>query len=301
MNAAELFASLAALPNSQDAGAGEGDLVGTRLVAGVEYARAKVIDEPKLRTAHKRRQGGGATPLVLVADDPEGGGLVRVLGPQKDGPLRRVRADSLLGLVERSTGLGRLQAVRLVAEEVDRLDTERIAGLRAGGLGTEHMYGDRLPGSARWAELSELSQGASRAGWRELLNDLGYAIEPLPTQGYLARSGGHPVLVVHPRSSAAGFARLDEAGRLPEGALVADCRAHGAPYGLLAAGPRLRLLAAGEADAGSTTRYLELDAAGLEPGMAPLLGLLSPKYLAGDGLRDLLGEAADRQRTRRSA
>lgn len=293
LNATELFASFAALPNSKDSGAGDGDLVGTRLVAGVEYARARSVDEPKLRTVHRRRQGGGATPLVVVADDPDGGGLVRVLGPQKDGPLRRVRADSLLGLVERSSALGRLQAVRLVAEEVDRLDTERIAGLRVNGLGTEHLYGDRLPQSKRWAGLSELIAGVSRAGWRELLGDLGYTIEPLPQQGYLVRSAGHPTLVVHPRSSAAGFARLDDQGRLPEGALVADCRTHDAPYGLLAAGPRLRLLAAGKGAAGATTRYLELDAAGLEPDMAPLLGLLSPRYLAGDGLRELLAEARD--------
>lgn len=293
VNAAELFSGLSALPNSQEAGSNGGDLAGGRLVSGVEYAHATPVEEAKLRSAYKRRQGGGATPLVLVADDPEGSGLVRVLGPQKDGPLRRVRADSLFGLVERSASLGRLQAVRMVAEEVERLDTERVAGLKVRGLGTEHLYGDRLRASPRWGRLSELVEGVSRAGWRELLNDLGYAIESLPRQGYLAKSGGRPVIVIHPRASAAGFARLDEAGRLPEGSLVADCQAHGAPYGILAAGPRLRLLAAGDQDAGSTTRYLELDAVALEADSAPLLGLLSPEYLDGDGLRELLTEARD--------
>ena len=119
----------------------------------------------------------------------------------------------------------------------------------------------------------------SRAGWRELLNDLGYAIEPLRPAGYLAKAAGHPALVVHPHANAFLFARLDEQGRLPEGALIAACRQHGAAYGLLAAGTRVRLLAAGPEEAGATTRYLELDAAALEPDMRPLLGLLSPAYL----------------------
>jgi len=30
-------------------------------------------------------QGGGATPLVLLADDPEQPGYVRIRGPQRDG------------------------------------------------------------------------------------------------------------------------------------------------------------------------------------------------------------------------
>lgn len=155
---------------------------------------------------------------MLIADDPEAEGHVRVLGPQKDGPLRRVRAEAMLGLIERTAPLKRLQAARLVAEEVERLDLERVAGLKVRGLGTEHLYGTRLPRSPRWAQLAELSQGVSRAGWRELLGDLGYAIEPLPRQGHLAKAGGRPAVVIHPRGEAAHFARLDEHGRLPEGA-----------------------------------------------------------------------------------
>jgi len=125
----------------------------------------------------------------------------------------------------------------------------------------------------------------------ELLGDLGYTIEPLKPAGYLAKAGGRPAVVVHPHANAFLFARLDEQGRLPEGALIASCRAHGTDYGVLAAGTRLRLLAAGPAEAGASTRYLELDAAALEPEMRPLLGLLSPAYLLDGGFREVLGEA----------
>lgn len=64
-----------------------------------------------------------------------------------------------------------------------------------------------------------------------------------------------------------------------------------------AAGPRLRLLTAGEEDAGSATCYLELDAATLESDRAALLGLLSPEYLVDGGLSALLDDARDHGQT----
>ena len=291
MKASELLAHVAALSGAVDAGTDGSDILDSRLVNGIEYAQAARAEESKLRATWKRRQGGGATPLVLLVDDPEQRGFLRVLGPQRDGPMRRVRSESLVGLVERTRSVKRLQAVRLLAEELDRLDTERIAGLKVRGLGTEHLYGARLPKSRRWSELSEIVDGASRAGWRELLGGFGYTIEPLKSTGYLAKAGGHPSVVIHPHANAFLFARLDGQGRLPEGALIASCREHGAAYGLLAAGTRLRLLAAGADETGATTRYLELDAAALEPDMRPLLGLLSPAYLVDGAFRDVLDEA----------
>jgi hypothetical protein len=293
VNSEELFASLNALPGSQDAGSVGNGIIASRLVNGVEYAHASAVDERKLRSAWRRRHGGGATPLVAIASDPEAPELVRLLGPEKDGPLRRVRADSFLALVQRTQSLNKLQAIRLVAEEVERLDTEGVAGLKVRGLGTEHLYEHRLPKLEDWAELTALTDGVSHAGWREVLNDFGYSIEALPRQGHLAKFQGRPVAVVHPRSSAFQFARLDEQGRLPEGALIADCQAHGARYGLLVAGSRMRLLSAAPEDAGATTNYLELDALALEPSMAPLLALLSPPYLADGGLAKLLTDARD--------
>lgn len=292
VNATELFAGLAGLPGSRDAGAANG-VSASRLVNGVEYAHTAAVDERRMRAAWKRRRGGGAVPLLLIADDPEGEGRLRVLGPQPEGPVRRIRAESLLDLISRTPGLRKLEAVRQVAQEVERLDTEGVAGLAVRGLGSEHLYSKRLPRSAGWEGLRELTDGLLTVGWREVLSGLGYEVASLPKRGYLASSGGKPVIVVHPRQSADQFARLDEAGRLPEGALVADCLARGAPYGLLAAGARMRLLRAGRDDAGSTMRYLELDPAAMEPEHLPLAGLLAPEFLASGGLEELLVEARD--------
>jgi hypothetical protein len=284
---------VSAFPGAQAAGTDSNGILAGQLLNGIEYAGTAVGNEPKLRSVWRQRQGGGATPLVLLSDDPEQDGFVRLLGPERDGPMRRVRSESLLRLIERTTTVKRLQAVRLLAEELERLDTERIAGLKVRGLGTEHLYARRLPESRRWPELQELTAHASRAGWRELLSDLGFAIEPLRPAGYLAKAAGHPAIVIHPHANAFLFARLDEQGRLPEGALVAACRDNGAAYGLLAAGTRMRLLAASEDEAGAATRYLELDADALEPQMRPLLGLLSPAYLVDGAFREVLGEARD--------
>jgi hypothetical protein len=93
--------------------------------------------------------------------------------------------------------------------------------------------------------------------------------------------------------SAEEFARLDEVGRLPEGALLTACETQGAPYGMLAAGTRMRLLRAAGDDGGAATKYLELDSASLEPGSRPLLGLFAPAYLAEDGFDEILREARD--------
>jgi hypothetical protein len=292
VNATELFAGLAGLPGSRDAGAADG-VSASRLVNGVEYAHTAAVDERRMRAAWKRRRGGGAVPLLLIADDPEDEGRLRVLGPQPEGPVRRIRAESLFDLISRTPGLRKLEAVRQVAQEVERLDTEGVAGLAVRGLGSEHLYAKRLPRLKWWGALVELTQGLSTVGWREVLSGLGYEVVSLPKRGYLASSGGKPVIVVHPRQSADQFARLDEAGRLPEGALVADCLASGAPYGLLAAGARMRLLRAGRDDAGSTMRYLELDPAAMEPEYLPLVGLLAPAFLASGGFEELLVEARD--------
>ena len=258
--------------------------------AGTPTKRA---DERKLRSTWKARKGGGATPLVLLADDPGTDGMVQVLGPREGGQVRRIRTDSMLTIVRETLALSDLLAVRRVAEEVDRLDTEGVAGLTVRGLGTEHLYRHRLRNSVRWPQLEALSADLEGREWRDLFTRLGYAIEQLPRLGYLLRMGGRPVAVVHPRKSASEFARLDAEGRLPEGALLADCDEHGATYGILASGTRLRLLAAGRTEAGALARYLDLDTASLEPDALPLLGLLSPAYLADGAMAGLLADARD--------
>ncbi len=79
-------------------------------------------------------------------------------------------------------------------------------------------------------------------------------------------------------------------GRPPEGVLLNECLAEGVRYGLLAAGSRLRLFDAEPAAGSAVARYLELDPASLSADDRPLLGLLSPRYLAQGGFSELMSD-----------
>ena len=292
MNAEELFEFIDSLEGVRGAGAGSNGVLHSRTLNGVEYALARDVEERKLRAAWKRRQGGGGAPLLLLADEPGSDGRLRVLGPSPDGPIRTVRAESLRDLIGQTPAMGELAAVRHLAGEIDRLDSTGIAGLTVRGLGTEHLFRARLPSQPRWQEMAELAPTSRSAEWREILGALGYELTRLPKRGYLATSNGQPVLVIHPKGSSADFARLDEDARLPEGALLAACDAHHAPFGILASKSRMRLLRA-SGDPGQATSYLEIDGALLDPDDRPLLSLLAPRYLAEGGLHELLTEARD--------
>jgi hypothetical protein len=85
--------------------------------------------------------------------------------------------------------------------------------------------------------------------------------------------------------------RLDDEGRPPEGALLNDCASDGAPFGLLAAGSRLRLFEASPALGSAAARYLDLDTAALQADDRPFLALLAPAMLAQGGFDSLVEEA----------
>ncbi len=76
------------------------------------------------------------------------------------------------------------------------------------------------------------------------------------------------------------FARLDADGRPPEGLLLNDCEADGAPFGMLAAGARLRLFRSDPQIGSASSRYLDIDAVSLQPDDVAFLALLGPEYLA---------------------
>ena len=125
--------------------------------------------------------------------------------------------------------------------------------------------------------------------WRRLLTKLGYSLERLPIRGHLARHEGKPIAMVHPKRTARDFARLDADGRPPEGLLLSDCAEHGAPYGILAQGGRLRLFDAKSASPAS--EWLEMDTRLLGGDQLPFLALLTPPYLADGGFARLREEA----------
>jgi hypothetical protein len=292
VNAREFLDVLAGLPGARPVSAKGEDIAESKLIAGIEIARTSVSTERGLRRIWRQRSGKGADPLLLVVDDPEREGRVRVLGPRSESePVRLVRADDLLRVVQRLPQ-PRLQAVRTLAEELEHLDQSGVPGLVVHGLGTEHLFNERLPRSPRWSRLSEATEGVA-GEWREVLTKLGYELEQLLNRGYVARAAGKPAAVIWPLNDPSAFSKLDADGRPPEGLVINQCEQSGAHYGMLVSGSRFRLFEARPAAGSAVARYLELDAATLPPERRPLLGLLAPEYLTDGTFEALMREARE--------
>lgn len=292
VNAGDLLESVVGLPEAQAVAAAEAEIGASAIVAGVEIARATISDADKLRRLWKLRNGGGATPLLLVADDPDEDGSLRVLGPvSHDEQMYVVAAESLDRLIRGIAPLSRLQATRQLGRELRNLDQTDVAGLRVQGLGTNHLFSHRLRGKPVWKKLADAAERVSKPDWEDVFHALGYELEKLPGAGYLASHDKRPVCVVHPKTSTADFSRLDDRGRPPEGMLINDCLARGAPYGVLAAGPALRLFVAKPGQGSAVSRYLELDASAMQGEDRALLGLLSPELLGTEAFDELLRDA----------
>ena len=262
-------------------------------VGGIEIATSRTsIPERSLRRVWRDRESGRGVALLVVSPHPA---LTKVwvVGPsEQSGPARAADVQSLVHEVISVRGLSPRQAVARLAEALERLDRISIPGVLVHGLLTDHYVERRL--LAHRAELEkEVQQIGGAAGWRDLVIALGYDLAQR-AQGYVLRQGGLPIAVLHPYRDPSLFGRISESGTLPEGSLLHQCREESAPWGMLAAGTRLRLHHAG-ADYGAVThRWLELDAQSLEPDWKFLLALLSPSALRPDGqLKRCLQEARD--------
>ena len=259
-------------------------------VAGIEVAAVPLPGERSMRAEWRRRAGNAATPLLLLADDTDPAGRIRLLGPAThQGPVRSVAPAQLVDALRQLAGLSPLQAVRRLAADLNRAAGN---GLVLNGLLTRHTLESRFKGDTRrWrtARQTVADLPCPSGTWHQTLAALGYHLERLPRRGYLAAHDGKPVAVVHPKKSASALARLDRDGRPPEGLLASDCNERGARYGILAFGGRYRLF---DIDSPHGTRqWLELDDGLLDDERRPFLALLAPASLAEGGFAALQEEA----------
>lgn len=257
----------------------------------VEVAAARRADERFLRARWRERVGNSPQPYLLLADEPETPGKLRVLGPNRaDGAVHVVEAQLLQEALKRAAGERHpLDAVRGLSDELARLGGE---GLTCRGLLTRHTLEHRFRGEAsRWLEAASIARGIRLDwGWRQVLEGLGLQIERLAVRGYLARYEGRPVAVVHPKRQVRDLTRIDSGGHPPEGLLLLDCESHGASYGILVADGRFRLFDSTSPAAAS--EWLELDLRLLGDERLPYTSLLGPRFLANGGLAELRAESA---------
>jgi len=289
MKATDLISSVAHLPGVHRRVAAA-PIIGSVEVAGIEVATAGQQDEAAMRRIWRERHLG-ATPLLLITDR-HGDGAMSVLGPADGGgPVREIETVALEQLLRRVSTMSRLDAAREVAAELERLDQAGVPGVRLRDLLTLHTLDRLRRDEGRWGAAQETVRALAPADdWRRVLMALGYELERRPLRGYLVRFSGKPVAVVHPKADPAEFARLDTEGRPPEGAVLNDARSENVEFGLLAAGVRFRLFFFGAAG-GSTSRYLDLDAAVMRPRDKPLMALLGPSYLAEGEFARLITDA----------
>ena len=290
MTSADLIRSLVREGVARPLAAGSADTLPAARVGGIEVAAAQLPRKPSMRAEWRRREGGAATPLLLIADDPATPGRVLALGPTTHkGPVRSVGGAHLANSLKQLAGLSPLHAVRRLTADLNRAAGD---GLALNGLLTRHTLESRFKGDlARWSAAQDAVAALPTPGgtWRQTLAALGYQLKHLPQRGYLAFHDGKPVAVVHPKRTASELARLDRDGRPPEGLLAADCKERGAQYGILAFGGRFRLF---DVDSPRGTRqWLELDDALLDRERRPFLALLGPSSLAEGGFAALQEEA----------
>jgi len=293
LTADKVIERLAALPTAR-AGTAPAPLTAVVIVAGIEVASTAVTAEGSLRKAWRDRKGGGPTPLLLLADDPARTGSILAIGvADANGPVRAVESSALTEVMERLSSRPRLEAIRELSAELERLDQKGIPGLKLRDLLTKHTLDVRLrKDTSRWKKASDATKDIDRVSdWRAALTKLGYEIERRKHRGYIARFQGRPVAVVHPKADPSEFSRLDQEARPPEGVLINDCLEEGAAFGILASGGRLRLFEADPATGAAVAQYLELDAGVLQADDRPFLGLLGPEYLAKDGFEKLRSES----------
>ena len=288
VNADELLNRLLSRGVAQEVQPGSGAARAVRF-KHIEVATATDPKERSMRARWRERVGNSAISYLLIADDADEDGGVLSLGPREaQEPIRSVDCARLAMVIEEAAPMTGLDAVRHIAGEAVLLAGR---GMVVHGLLTRHTLESRLlgdPGFQIFAAES-LDGLQVQSDWRTVFDGLGYQVERLEPRGYLARFGGRPVAVVHPKADPRDFMRLDDAGRPAEGVLAADCRARGARYGILVSRSRYRLL---DCDpSASTAEWLDLDAELLGEARRPYLALLAPSYLAEGRLADLQADA----------
>ena len=256
-------------------------------LTGLEVALAHApIAANSLRRVWRAREAGRGFPLLLVSpasDDPES---ISVFGPREvsQGAPFTVSPEALVEELTKVRSDAPGLASRSIEQALDVLSSAVMPGVFAHGLLTDHFVLHRLPRNQHHQTLERWAEPAMAVrGWRERLEALGYTLTHRQ-QGYVASAAGRPVVLIHVYPSPTEFARMQESGRLPEGALIAACQDEGVAWGILAASDTLRLFQAKVDRGAATDRWLELDPSHLDPEKSYLLGLLAPGCLDGDAL-----------------
>lgn len=137
-----------------------------------------------MRRLWKTRQGNAPNPLLVVVAYRDGDEWkAAICGPAGDDP--PVETDLDLGQVERLADAAlneptRHAAIRFLSAMWAELETE-LPGLRNAGMLASHELRDGVPTRADWDSLCDRGRPLLDHHGRELVEQLGFTIEPGPT------------------------------------------------------------------------------------------------------------------------
>ena len=258
----------------------------------IEVAVAQTTRAPARTTLianWKARKGRRAAPVLLVVLRS---GKAALCGASGETP--PVYTDMDVGQVERLcrevlAQPDRHAALRLLSQALPSLETA-LPGLNNEGLLALHELERGVPERRDWTEAKRRASGVLSKRDGELLNGLGFTVEPLDNLTSLLRSGDRrtalAVMLRESESAEAGSDRFNSLSPISYALKKADDE--NLPWVVLTQGNRLRLYAtdvgAGVGRRGRTETYVECQPSLLAQEHTPYLWLLySAEALAPDG------------------
>ena len=275
-------------------------------VAAKPSARAAIV------ACWKTRKGGRAAPVLLVVLHS---GRATLCGPTGESP--PVYPEMEIGQVERLCREALAQpdrhaALLFLSQALPSLETA-LPGLNNEGLLALHELERGVPERQDWSEAAHKAAGVLNKRDGELLNGLGFSVEPLDNLTSLLRSGDRrtalAVMLRESEAAEAGSERFNSLSPISYALKKADDE--NLPWVVLTHGSRIRLYAtdvhAGVGRRGRTETYIECQPSLLaEAHLAYLWLLYSAEALTPDGsLRQAMegsqrfaGDLAERLRER---
>ncbi len=270
---------------------------------GLEVAIARSERKPNrdaLRNAWKSRQGGRATPVLLVALH---GGRAALCGPAGESP--PVFLDLDVGQVERicRTALAepnRHAATRFLWSVLPEVKESQIPGLRNLGLFATHELEKGVPQRSDWSQAQQQAKPLLERRGRDLLTGLGFQVSDTNQQYAILRCGQTKmaVAVFLDRSEACDIASDRFGGMTPVQYALAKADDENLDYVLVDHGHSLRIhttAGKGVGRRGRTETFVEIHLDLLPSDRAGYLWLLfSGPALSKDGsFSKILEESQD--------
>lgn len=196
----------------------------------------------RMRAAWRARRGGRAVPVMLVLPLAD---RFRVCGPEDDPPqVRDLPPQAAVAMLRRALALAPDVVVEALRAELARsVGSGGVPGLRNERLVSTHYLVDVLPTRPEWSEHMRTGSPALCREGDAIFRALGFDVEAIGQDELLLRSDGVPLALAHLHTGAHRFDRILEEVATSAGAhALARAARVGARYGMLAAGPIVRLL-----------------------------------------------------------